>query len=149
MDKVVHFEIPFDDQERAQKFYKELFNWKIEKAGEMPYWMARTVEVDDKQMPKESGAINGGMLKKDEQNDPGSSNPTVVIKVQDIGDTSTKIKESGGEILMEPRKVMDMGLYTRFKDTEGNTVGLWQDLPKDQSKQPIEQANPSYSPDSD
>jgi len=27
--KVVHFEIPFDDAERARKFYSEAFGWTI------------------------------------------------------------------------------------------------------------------------
>jgi len=29
MDKVVHFEISSDNVERASKFYKENFDWKI------------------------------------------------------------------------------------------------------------------------
>ena len=29
MDKVVHFEIPADELERAQKFYKSIFGWDI------------------------------------------------------------------------------------------------------------------------
>jgi uncharacterized protein len=29
MDKVVHFEIPFDDKARAMKFYTEAFGWKL------------------------------------------------------------------------------------------------------------------------
>ncbi len=29
MDKVVHFEIPFDDSEISIKFYQDIFGWKI------------------------------------------------------------------------------------------------------------------------
>jgi predicted enzyme related to lactoylglutathione lyase len=29
MDKVVHFEIPFDDKQRAMKFYQECFGWRL------------------------------------------------------------------------------------------------------------------------
>src|ERR671929_237299 len=29
MDKIVHFEIPFDDKKRAMKFYSEAFGWKL------------------------------------------------------------------------------------------------------------------------
>ncbi|HEV8088006.1 MAG TPA: VOC family protein, partial [Actinomycetota bacterium] len=29
MDKVVHFEITFDDQERAKKFYQSAFGWEL------------------------------------------------------------------------------------------------------------------------
>ena len=65
MDKVVHFEIPVDDLKRAQNFYKIIFGWTIEPMPEMNYTILRTVEVDEKFMPKEKGAINGGMMKRD------------------------------------------------------------------------------------
>jgi len=32
MDKVVHFEIPADNLQRAQNFYGELFGWQINQA---------------------------------------------------------------------------------------------------------------------
>ena len=34
MPTICHFEIPADDIPRAQKFYSELFDWKIEKYQE-------------------------------------------------------------------------------------------------------------------
>ena len=40
-DKIVHFEIPVNDVERARKFYSECFGWKFTKAP-MPgleYWL--------------------------------------------------------------------------------------------------------------
>ncbi|MGZ7109599.1 MAG: VOC family protein, partial [Methanobacterium sp.] len=30
MSKVIHFEIPAEDPERAIKFYEDVFGWKIE-----------------------------------------------------------------------------------------------------------------------
>ena len=65
MDKVVHFEIPVDDLKRAQNFYKIIFGWTIEPMPKMNYTILITVEVDEKFMPKEKGAINGGMMKRD------------------------------------------------------------------------------------
>lgn len=59
MDKVVHFEIPVDNVEKAKKFYKDVFNWEVESYPGMDYTMCRTVAIDDKHMPKEVGAING------------------------------------------------------------------------------------------
>ena len=53
MFNVVHFEIPADDVERAQKFYGELFGWKIEKfTSPMPmdYWM-----IDDRRQSRGNG----------------------------------------------------------------------------------------------
>ena len=43
MPRVSWFDIPADDPERAQKFYKEVFDWKFEKwDGPMDYSMAKT-----------------------------------------------------------------------------------------------------------
>jgi predicted enzyme related to lactoylglutathione lyase len=33
MDRVVHFEIPADDLDRAKKFYGDIFGWKLDKLG--------------------------------------------------------------------------------------------------------------------
>ncbi len=30
MDKVVHFEIPVDDLDRAKKFYSSIFGWELQ-----------------------------------------------------------------------------------------------------------------------
>src|SRR5258706_16412106 len=43
MSRVIHFEIPASDPERASAFYKKVFGWKIEKwPGPMEYWMVTT-----------------------------------------------------------------------------------------------------------
>ncbi|MCH8324926.1 MAG: VOC family protein, partial [Thaumarchaeota archaeon] len=47
MNKVTHFEIPFDDQARAQKFYSDVFGWQINKFGDMDYWIATTCKCDE------------------------------------------------------------------------------------------------------
>lgn len=129
MNKVVHFEIPADDLSRAEKFYKEVFGWGLQKVpmpGGNEYVMVNTVETDEKQMPKESGAINGGMMKRT----PDMKGPVIVIDVPNLKEHLKKIEEGGGKIIMPTQKVMDMGLYARIEDTEGNTIGVWQDLKK-------------------
>ena len=41
MSRITHFNIPVDDPGRAQKFYKEVFDWKFEKwDGPTDYWIA-------------------------------------------------------------------------------------------------------------
>jgi uncharacterized protein len=42
LSTIVHFEIPYDEAERARKFYTELFGWKVEKAHGMEYWTIAT-----------------------------------------------------------------------------------------------------------
>lgn len=126
MDKVVHFEIPADDLKRAQKFYKEIFNWKINKAP-MPgpeYYMITTVATDEKQMPKEPGAINGGMMKRNAKGEM----PVLVINVPSLDKYLKKITAAGGKVVTPKQQVGDMGLYARITDTEGNVIGIWQNL---------------------
>ncbi len=40
MNRIVHFEIPAADLQRAADFYKKVFGWKIEKwpNGAQEYW---------------------------------------------------------------------------------------------------------------
>ena len=43
MLRVIHFEIPVDDPERAVNFYKKVFEWKIDKwEGPEDYWLVNT-----------------------------------------------------------------------------------------------------------
>ena len=125
MDKVVHFEIPYEDEKRAFAFYSETFGWKITPAlSGIPYFMADTTEADEKGMPKEPGAINGGMMKRDDT----CRSPIIVIRVDDAEACLKKVENSGGKIIVPVSKAGDFGLYARFADTEGNVMGLWQDV---------------------
>ena len=88
MNKVVHFEIPYDNQERAQKFYQEVFGWQITKFPEMEYYLANTTDSDENMKPKKPGAINGGLLPKD----PTGNTPVLVIDVPSVDDHLKKIE---------------------------------------------------------
>jgi uncharacterized protein len=123
MDKVVHFEIPTDDLARAKKFYGTVFGWKTEDVPGMEYSMAHTVEVDQKtRMPKQAGAINGGLRKRSAQ----VKAPVVVIDVENMEKALEKVEKAGGKVIMPAQKVMDMGWNAYVKDTEGNVIGVWQ-----------------------
>jgi hypothetical protein len=122
MDKVVHFEIPADNLARARKFYGTVFGWKMNEMPEMQYTLVGTVETDEKRMPKEAGAINGGML---ERQDPIKV-PVITISVDDMDQAAAKIEKNGGKIIRARMPVGDMGFAAYFRDTEGNVIGLWQ-----------------------
>ena len=127
MNKVVHFEIPYDDQQRAQKFYQEVFGWQINKFPNMDYYLVTTTPSDENMRPKEPGAINGGLLKKD----PTGEHPVLVIDVPSIDEHIKKIESAGGKVVMPKMEIGDFGLYARVADTEGNVIGIWQLLKKD------------------
>jgi len=124
MDKVVHFEIPAGDLERAKAFYKDIFGWKIEDVPNMDYMMLYTTEVDDKMMAKEPGAINGGMWKKEK----GDEKLVLVIMVNSVDDYMKKIEGMGGKMMTKKEKVGDMGYYAKFSDPEGNVLGIWENI---------------------
>ena len=124
MNKVVHFEIPYDDQGRAQKFYQDVFGWQINKFPDMDYHMATTTPSDEKMHPKEPGAINGGLLPKDSTGE----HPIIVIDVPSIDEHIKKVESAGGKTIMPKIEIGTFGLYARISDTEGNVVGIWQTL---------------------
>src|SRR3989304_7865972 len=122
MDKVVHFETPADDIARAQKFYTTVFGWKMNSFPGMEYTILNTVPTDEEGMPKEPGAINGGMLERQEP----VMGPVITINVESIDEALKKIEQNGGEGVWGKEGVGDMGHAASFQELEGNGVGLWQ-----------------------
>lgn len=127
MDKVVHFEVPYDDLERAKKFYSSVFDWKIQTMPEMNYNIVRTVDVDENQMPVDKGAINGGMYKRD---DESAKSPVIVISVKSIEESIKKVVGAGGSVFRKKSAIGEMGFYAQVKDSEGNIIGLWEEISK-------------------
>jgi len=127
MDGVVHFEIPSGDKERAGKFYGEVFGWSFVDMPEMNYKIARSGEVDENNMMKEKGVINGGIF---DRGDGPVKSTTIIMNVESIDETLEKIKRAGGEIVKEKIKVGEMGYVAYFKDTEGNINGIWENIRK-------------------
>ena len=122
MAKVVHFEIPFDDKARAMKFYQQTFDWKLTDMPEMSYVIAQSVDVDDKQMPKEPGAINGGLFPRPRD----APHPTLYVDVPSIDEALQKVKASGGKVVTPKTPIPGMGAFARIADTEGNVLGLYE-----------------------
>ena len=125
LDKVIFFEIPVDNPDRARKFYQMAFGWKMNEIPQMHYTQIGTVEADRmgvRGIPKEPGAINGGMV---ERRDPLNT-PIIYIRVDDIDQAAARIETNGGKIIKSKSAVGNFGFAAYFKDTEGNIVGLWQ-----------------------
>lgn len=122
MAKVVHFEIPFDDKARAMQFYKDTFDWKLTDMPEMSYVMAESVAVDENQMPKEPGAINGGLFQRPKE----APHPTLYVGVASIDEAVKKATAGGGKVVTPKTPIPGMGAYARIADTEGNVIGLFE-----------------------
>jgi hypothetical protein len=125
LDKVIFFEIPAENLARARKFYGTVFDWKMNEIPSMHYTQVGTVEADKlgvRGKPKEPGAINGGMV---ERNDSVKS-PVIYISVENIDEAAATIEKNGGKVIQPKSPVGNFGFAAYFKDTEGNVVGLWQ-----------------------
>lgn len=129
MNRVVHFEIQAEDLERAAKFYREIFDWKIDKwpGLEWEYWVVMTADKDS----KEPG-ISGGLLKRPAKTPPhecGTNAFVCTVQVEDYDATAKKILEAGGIVAMPKFALAGMAWQGYFLDTEGNTFGLHQSDP--------------------
>jgi predicted enzyme related to lactoylglutathione lyase len=122
--RVVHFEIPFDDGDRARAFYGGVFGWQLVPVPGMDYTMVMTGPTDQETGATEPGFINGGLFERSEQF-PGKG-PNLVIDVASIDDALRQVKEAGGTVASERMAVGDMGFAAYFSDTEGNLIGLWE-----------------------
>ena len=125
MSKVVHFEIPADDLDRAKSFYGSVFGWQLDTMP-MPggeYTTVRTTPVDEKtQMPTDPGAINGGMMMRDDR----TPSPVITIDVEAIDISLKEIEAEGGSTVTPRTEIPGMGAFAYFKDPEGNVLGLWE-----------------------
>jgi predicted enzyme related to lactoylglutathione lyase len=106
---VVHWEVQAKDPAKQQRFFAELFAWKIDANNPMNYGMV------------ESGgtkAIDGGI-------GASSDGPrvTVYVQVVDIDATLAKAELLGAKTIM-PRTDIGMIIMGQFRDPEGNIIGL-------------------------
>jgi predicted enzyme related to lactoylglutathione lyase len=122
MDKVTHFEIPADNMKRAQKFLKSVFGWKFED-WDGDYAHVETVPMDKNWEPKEKGAINGALFKRESKKDQ----PLLVITVPSISKYLDKVKKAKGRIVTGKQEAGEWGYWAEIMDTEGNIFELWED----------------------
>ena len=109
--KLVHFEIPAGDAERAKGFWSGVFGWEFGDS-EMPgveYYMVRT------------GEDQGGAVMPSE----GPFGIVVYFDTDDIDASLAKVRDSGGQA-EDKAPVPGFGWFARCQDTEGNGFSLWQ-----------------------
>ena len=127
MDRVQAFDIPADDMERAKRFYEEVFDWEI---APVPgsggnFHAATTVPVNEKGEPKVPGGINGGLFQRGTHGLEGIS---IEINVPSIDEYLERIESAGGKIVKPKGPILDIAFFALVKDTEGNIIGLWEDI---------------------
>ncbi len=120
MPKIVHFELPFDDAERANKFYADVFGWKSSKwDGPEEYYLQQTGGDD------EPYGIGGALIGRGSALNDGGT--LVVIGVDDLDAYTEKVAAAGCEIVTPRTAIPGVGWFVNFRDTEGNVVGMFED----------------------
>jgi predicted enzyme related to lactoylglutathione lyase len=107
---VVHFEVLGKDGAGLQKFYGNLFGWKIDANNPMNYGMVAPGE----------GGIGGGVGPTPD----GSTMVTFYVQVDDLQAALDRAEKLGGKTVMAPMDIPDGPSIAQFADPEGNRVGL-------------------------
>src|SRR5271156_5242637 len=99
MARIVHFEIPADDPERAADFYKKAFGWEFQKwGGPADYWLASTG-------PATEPGINGGILKR--------PHPAAVtcntVGVASLDESMKSVEGAGGKVVVPKMAIPGIG----------------------------------------
>jgi uncharacterized protein len=110
--KIVHFELPSADADRASTFWGGLFGWDIG-ASAMQDFDYRMFQVADDQ---------GGAVMPSDQ---AGSGLIVYMDTDDIDASIAKVRELGGTAA-DRQPVPTHGWFAACTDTEGNAFSLWQ-----------------------
>jgi len=117
MGRVVHFEIPADDPDRALKFYNEVFGWQHQtwNEGTEPYHLLSTG-------PEDEPGIHGGLMRRQNPDHPLS----VTVDVDDLDAAIERVTAAGGQLAMPKMAVPGVGWLAYFLDPEHNCLGMMQ-----------------------
>jgi hypothetical protein len=109
----VHIELAADDVGGAKKFYKAVFDWKLEDMPGMDYTML--------DVGKGTG---GGMTAKQMPGQPTTWLPYVAVASVDA--TLGKAEKAGAKILLPRHPIGEMGAIGVFMDPQGGALGVWE-----------------------
>jgi uncharacterized protein len=110
------------DVDAAAVFYRELLGWEFNTSP----------ELGEYRMVESRGRPVGGAMSADMGADGPGAAPqsptawTVFLRVDDITETTAKVVEAGGHVVMAPVKISDLGTTAMIADPAGASLGLWE-----------------------
>lgn len=113
---VIHFEIAGLDEDRTKSFYGQLFDWQIQPMPEMNYNLVNTRGADD------AAGINGGIMKAPH----GHPFIVIYVQVENLEDYLSKSDSLGGQTVVPPTDIPNIGRFAFIKDPDENILGLFQ-----------------------
>ncbi|MEW6586542.1 MAG: VOC family protein [Nitrospirota bacterium] len=109
----IHIELQSSDVEKSKKFYKSLFDWKLEEIPGLDYAIINVGE-----------GTGGGMMKNPGPGLPDNWLPYILV--HDVMASTKKARSLGAAICKDVTEVPDMGWFSVITDPTGATFGLWQ-----------------------
>jgi len=110
---LVHIEFSANDLKAAEKFFSDVFGWKVQQMPEMNYAMYETGE-----------GVGGGFNPVSDTNLAGTILPH--IGTNDVNATLADIESHGGKTLVPKTEIPGMGWFAIFSDPTGNQIGLYE-----------------------
>jgi predicted enzyme related to lactoylglutathione lyase len=105
------------DADASAAFYSELMGWQATEPGPVE-------ETGGYRMFQQNGKNIGGLMPAMQEGQPTSW--STYVSVADADETATKVKDAGGNVVVEPMDVMDLGRMAFFTDPTGAVFGVWQ-----------------------
>lgn len=116
--QITHIEFPADDTDRAQKFYSGIFGWEFQSyEGLGRYYLFDTGSIESA-----GGAI--GM-----RGESTGEKLRIYVTVDSIDAALAKVPGLGGKVVEPKTEIPTQGWYAVIDDTEGNQIGLYENLP--------------------
>ena len=108
-------ELATRDTEKAKAFYTELFNWgaKVDDKGPMQYTEFQL-----------GGKSIGGMMAMTEQHGDAPPHWLPYVLVDDCNESAAKVTQLGGNILVPPTDVPNVGRFAVFTDPAGACLAI-------------------------
>jgi predicted enzyme related to lactoylglutathione lyase len=110
------FELMTGDVEGAKGFYQKLFGWETEKmemGGGMTY-----------NVVKVNGEPTGGIMTMPPQAGQMPTYWGIYVTVDDVDATATMVKEMGGQVLMGPQDIPEVGRFCVIQDPQGGFLSV-------------------------
>lgn len=108
-------DLAVDDLVKARAFYSSLFGWEIEEGSAEHGGYANCLK---------DGRKVAGMAPKEDPAQPTSW--TTYLASDDVDVTLAKVREAGGQVLMDGTDVPGVGRFAIIADPGGAVTGLWQ-----------------------
>jgi hypothetical protein len=103
------------DLDAGRAFYEALLGWTTDEPAPPEYGGYAMFRKDGKLVAGSGPVMDGG-----------HPNWTTYMRTADASATATKVRDAGGEVVVEPMQVMTAGTMAIVKDPTGAYFGVWQ-----------------------